>query len=115
MGDNIELEADEIALTECNASYQSPGNNGPLTLTNRRLIWHKGWMITPFSLLGQREVILPIEAIEKCFSRGSAIVVGTADGEFYFFPSRWLWWDGKKVRELVARIEDLMIQRLQKA
>jgi hypothetical protein len=115
MADKIELEAGEIKLAETGASSQAPGNNGTLVLTNRRLIWRKGWIITPLSLLGRREVIIPIESIEKCYSRGFAIVVGTQNGAFYFFPSRWIWWDGRKKREFVARIEALMIQQLQKA
>jgi hypothetical protein len=113
----IEFQASGIRLAETSASYQSPLNNGTLILTNHRLIWRIAWMISPLSLLGQREVIIPIDAIEKCYSRGSSMVLGTPNGEFYFFIRNYwsLWWDNKKVREWIARIEDLMIQRLQEA
>jgi hypothetical protein len=116
VADKIKLEANEIKLAETNAAYQSPMNNGTLILTNRRLIWRIGWMISPLGLFGQREVIIPIEGIEKCYSRGSSMVLGTQTGDFYFFiRNAWsLWWDNKKVRVWVARIEELMIQRLEK-
>jgi hypothetical protein len=113
----IQLEANEVKLAEASASNQSPLNNGTLTLTNRRLIWRMGWMISPLSLFGQLQVIVPIDGIQKCYSRGSSMILGTQNGEFYFFIRRaWsLWWDDKKVREWVAQIEELIIQGLQKA
>lgn len=116
MARKIELEENEVKLAETTASYQSPLNNGTLALTNRRLIWRTGWMITPLSLLGHREVIIPVEGIEKCYSRGSSMVLGTRNGEFHFFiRNAWsLWWDSKKVKEWVAQVEDLMIRRLGK-
>ena len=108
MGNKIEFGTNEIKLAETSASYQVHVNSGKLTLTNRRLIWRKGWMITPLSLFGQREVIIPIEGIEKCYSRGIMVVVGTQNGDFDFFIRNrwWSWWDGRKAREWVAFIEE---------
>ncbi len=108
MGNKIEFGTNEIKLAETSASYQVHVNSGKLTLTNRRLIWRKGWMITPLSLFGQREVIIPIEGIEKCYSRGIMVVVGTQNGDFDFFIRNrwWSWWDGRKAREWVAFMEE---------
>lgn len=118
MADKLELSANEIKLAETSARYQSPVNTGILTLTNRRLVWRKGWMLTPLSLLGQREVTIPIEQIEKCHSQGIMVVVGTPSGDFYFyFWNRWWspWWDDRKAKEWLALIEDTMLQRLHRA
>ena len=84
VADKIKFDTNEIKLAETAAAYQSPMNNGTLTLTNR-LIWRIGWMSSPLSLLGQRKVIIPIEGIEKSYSRGSSMVLGTQNGEFHFF------------------------------
>ena len=118
MADKVELDANEIKLGETSARYQSPVNTGTFTLTSRRLVWRKGWMLTPLSLLGQREAIIPIERIEKCFSRGIMVVVGTQNGDFYFyFWNRWWspWWDDRKAKEWLALIEDAMLHRLHTA